>query len=127
MGKEVNWAQKAEFLQKARDKPAARNPLKLSPGALKEQIEVIIDVLAGHIDDRPSASNINGNTSVAIEGLGTQPSHGVVVTENSKKGGRGVKGARSRTQSGLNAKGKALVSEDEPVLKSSRAGSKDEG
>ena len=30
-GEEVNWAQKAESLQKAREKQASRNPLKLSP------------------------------------------------------------------------------------------------
>ena len=31
LGNEVNWAQKAEFLNKTSEKQAARNPLKLSP------------------------------------------------------------------------------------------------
>lgn len=116
LGKDVNWAQKAESLQKAREKGAARNPLKLTPPALREQIEAIIGVLAGHIDDKPSA----GNTSLAIEGVGTQPSHGVFVTGSSSKGGPGVEGARGRTRSALKAKA-ALGSEEESLPKSSLA------
>ena len=121
MGKEVNSAQKAESLQKTRETQAARNPLKLSPPALIEQIEAIIDVLVGHINDKPSASN----TSLAIEELSTQPSYDVLVTGSSSKGRPGVEGARGCTRSGRGAR-TALSREEERHLKSSSANSKDE-
>ena len=78
-GKDVNFAQKAEVLQKAREKQAARNPMKLSPSALRKQIEVIIDFLAGHIpggagnkdkgaaDDESPGCQIVGATTKAVK------------------------------------------------------------
>ena len=78
-GKVVNFAQKAEVLQKAREKQAARNPMKLSPPALREQIKAIIDFLVGHIpgsagnkgkgaaDDEPLGCQIVGATTKAVK------------------------------------------------------------
>ena len=121
LGEDVNWAEKAATLQKARDKKDARNPLKLTPPAFREQIEALIDVLAGHIPDRPSA----GNTVMAIEGVGIGPSHGVLVTGSSSKGAPAAEGARGRTRSQLKSKA-PLITEEESLPKSSLAGSKNE-
>lgn len=80
-GKDVNFAQKAEVLQKAREKQAARNPMKLSPPALREEIKAIIDFLAGHnpggagnkgkgaAEDEPPSGQTVGSTTKAVKTL----------------------------------------------------------
>jgi hypothetical protein len=49
---------------------------------LREQIEAIIDVLAGHIDDKPSGANIASRSE-----LGARADNTFLVIGSSNKGG----------------------------------------
>jgi hypothetical protein len=98
------------ILRKAHKKGTSRNPLKLSSPALREQIEAIIDMLAGHIDDKPPVANIVEPSDIHDGGNNTG-----VVTGSSTKGSMGVEVPRRQSRS-LSRPPKDVENENLPLM-----------